>query len=668
MTLEAFQYTDINRALNLDPGVYAREEDGFGLRPNIGLRGGTADRSAKVVLMEDGVLIGPAPYSAPAAYFFPLARRMVGIEVFKGPASIEFGPQTIGGAINMISAPIPNDSQGSVELSAGSYGYRHLHARGGGQTESGTGYLAEFMHFASDGFKELDGGGDTGFSKNELILKGSREIGSGTLELRLTYADEISDETYLGLTQADFDANPLRRYQASALDRMEWDWYSGRIDWKQRWLDGDLTVTGYTQRLDRAWRKFNNFAGADIRLLLANPDSPVNQLFVNELNGADTDGVSGSPDDIRSGTNDRSFVASGLQAQQRWKFGERVKQTLSIGARWHVDRVRRLHDEFGFEQSNGRIFENDQPRDITTDNTGYTQALSLRARDEIRSGKWTVVPGLRVEAIGNSFTNRLVGAKNDNDYLVILPGIGAIYSLNESIDLVLGAHEGFSPATPSLTRNLDPESSLNYEVGARWRSKFGRFEAIGFLNDYSNLTAICTISSGCLPSELDTQTNAGEVRTQGLEFGWNHQFEFGPGLRVPVLLSYTYTDAEFQEAFFSTNPQFGDVQAGFELPYVPANRANMTIGLTNETWTVNLSATYVDRMRDVAGSGDFLNNEGSDAYTVVDLAAHYDWSDRLRFSARVDNVADNEYVVARRPFGARPGKPRTLQLVAAWKY
>lgn len=109
-TLEQFEYDDIGRVLNFVPGVYVREEDGNGLRPNIGLRGGSADRSQKVTLMEDGVLIAPAPYSAPAAYFFPLTSRMTGVEVFKGPASIQHGPQTIGGAINLISAPIPISS------------------------------------------------------------------------------------------------------------------------------------------------------------------------------------------------------------------------------------------------------------------------------------------------------------------------------------------------------------------------------------------------------------------------------------------------------------------------------------------------------------------------------------------------------------------------------
>ena len=54
--LNQFSDIDINRALDRIPGITVYEEDGFGLRPNISLRGTSPERSSKITIMEDGIL------------------------------------------------------------------------------------------------------------------------------------------------------------------------------------------------------------------------------------------------------------------------------------------------------------------------------------------------------------------------------------------------------------------------------------------------------------------------------------------------------------------------------------------------------------------------------------------------------------------------------------
>ena len=224
--LKLYQFTDLQRLLQSVPGINAYEEDGFGLRPNISLRGTSPERSAKITMMEDGVLIAPAPYSASAAYYIPVAARMQSIEVLKGSSQIQYGPFTTGGAINLVSLGIPQASTGRVQASYGGFGNRLLEVNQGGHI-GGFGYVIQGIHQGSNGFKELPYGLPTGYDLNDFMGKLSYDWITGarkqSLQVKYQQSAERADETYLGLTETDFANNPRARYLASSKDLMDTD-------------------------------------------------------------------------------------------------------------------------------------------------------------------------------------------------------------------------------------------------------------------------------------------------------------------------------------------------------------------------------------------------------------------------------------------------------------
>lgn len=124
-----------------------RDEEGFGLRPNIGIRGLNPTRSTKVLLLEDGLPFTYAPYGDNASHA-PI-ERYERIEVLKGTGMLRFGPQTIGGVINYITPEPPQDFEGLMDVSADNFGYGKGRARAGG-----AGHLVDVMHKQGDGARD----------------------------------------------------------------------------------------------------------------------------------------------------------------------------------------------------------------------------------------------------------------------------------------------------------------------------------------------------------------------------------------------------------------------------------------------------------------------------------------------------------------------------------
>ncbi|MCG5053086.1 MAG: TonB-dependent receptor [Myxococcales bacterium] len=668
--LERLNQDDPHAVLNQVPGVYTRQEDGLGLRPNIGTRGVNPDRSKKITLLEDDVLFGPAPYSAPAAYFFPLITRMTNVEVIKGAGSIAFGPQTVAGAVNVRTRDLPTGWAGGIDLAAGQYAYGKAHAHVGAGFRH-FGFLLEGVHLRTDGFKELDGGGDTGFSRNEWMLKTRYLFNPGaetthTLRAKLGYSDETSNETYLGLTTADFRAKPLRRYAASQLDHMEWHRTQAELRYEIENRNFDLVTTAYRHDLSRVWNKINGFETAQIVDVLRNPTTPRNIGFYNALRNTDLAGFASQR--LLIGPNDRDFVSQGIQTRGhlRGHIGG-YRNQLEFAARLHHDEAARVHTENTYQFVGGVLTLVPDTFATTANDVQRTLAVSLYAGDELELGKLTLKPGLRMELIRSQFRPRRVGSNEpriDNEDAVFLPGLGAHYQLSRGLAVVAGVHRGYSPPSP---RDLaaQAEQSTNFDAGLRYERGLYRAEVIGFWNEYENLTAICTESSGCLDADVGNQTNAGGARIRGFEVFGQTEYRRGQ-TTVPLVLAYTFTHAQFLESFASNDPIFGSVTAGDDIPYVPRHQLSVTAGVERPLGGLTLSLLHVSQMYDAPASQ--LAVAKTDNLTVIDAGAHLNLPRNAQIYLQVRNALDEAAIVSFRPFGARPNAPRWVQAGARWTF
>lgn len=674
--LEAFEFDDISRVLATVPGVNIRQEDGFGLRPNIGFRGVTPERSKKINIMEDGVLIGPAPYSAPAAYYFPMVSKMTAVEVTKGPSTIAYGPNTVAGALNLVTRQVPAEQTGQIDIAGGTEGYYKGHGYYGNSIND-HGFLVEGIAIGSDGFKSLDNGGDTGFEKIDLMAKWRYDLSSADfdqyVQVKGGYSEETSNETYLGLSDEDFAADPYRRYAASSLDKMDWDHNQLQLT---HFLAGDwfdVTTRVYRNNFERAWNKINGFESSlggqipTLQEILTNPDSERNAGYYSVLTGQSDSSVR---EKIVLGNNAREYYSQGVQVDISLDLTlAGLAHQVELGARYHSDEIQRNHTATNYFMRSGELELTGEPTLATTTNTEQTDAFSVYASDTVSFGALALTAAIRGEFIDGEYQNRAPGFEQDfqnKSTRIWLPAISAFYQLTREHALFAGFHQGFVPTSPIQSASIDVEQSNNFEAGWRFIQPSQRIELVGFYNDYSNLIESCSISAGC---DTDTTFQAGEVDVYGVEASYQRQWQVMNNWSLPLNVTYTHTQSEFNQTFYSEFAQWGFVEEGAPVPYLSENMLSVSLGLVSDKVDIHILTSYSDSMPESAQqalTGDVrdstLAGKETDALLNVDVSAGYQLTPQSRVYAKVTNLLDNEDIVSRRPYGARPNMSRQFQL------
>jgi len=694
--IQKMGYTDINRMLKAVPGVNVYEEDGYGLRPNISLRGTKAERSEKITLMEDGILAAPAPYSAPAAYYFPNAARMQAVEVVKGSSQVQYGPFTTGGAINMVSTAIPTKFLAKLNATYGTNNTLKSHINVGDQKKY-FGYMVEYLRYQSDGFKHFENKQYAGFKRNDLVAKfrvntAKTEGANHSFELKAGYANEDSNETYVGLTQTDFARTPFLRYVGSQKDQLttrHYQWvgtyllqFSPRLK---------FTTNFYYNTFFRNWYKLESVKYGTsasekrtIGQILADPET--NAPYFDILSGKtdsrvfynDYERLKNNPG-LFVRANYRTYFSRGVQTKAEYKaiWGNCYLDN-EWGLRYHTDEEDRNQWDDLYAMKNEQMqllwkgVQGSQANKITRAN-----ALAAYWLSKVSYKKLTVTAGLRfehIELLEKDYTTadtRRTGQKRietSNIANAVIPSLGLHYNLSTSLSAFAGVHKGFSPPGVSkekrvmdrngnitlLTENQKPESSINIEAGLRVNKQQFKTELIGFYNNYSNMLGSDLAAMG--GTGTLEQFNVGEAVVKGAEFIAQYQpFPEDAPLKTPLQLSYTFTDTEMKNSFESNS--WGRVVAGDEIPYINRHTLNLSVGATYSRYELNIGIRYSGAVRTEPGQGLIAERHKIPAYTILDASAKAKINNSLTLTVNTINLTNKTYLVSRHPSGLRAGHP-----------
>ncbi|MFN2481623.1 MAG: TonB-dependent receptor domain-containing protein, partial [Pyrinomonadaceae bacterium] len=649
--LESSRVFTTSEALRKVAGVNVRDEEGFGLRPNIGIRGLNPTRSTKVLLLEDGVPFTYAPYGDNASYYHPPIDRFESVEVLKGSGQILYGPQTVGGVVNYVTRRPPERFSGFLTLAGGNRDYLNGHANLGG-TWKNTGLLFDFTRKQGEGARAQHRSGLSDFNFKSVTTISPRQA----LTTKFNRYRERSQVSYSGLTEAEFAADP--RGNPFFNDRFYGDRYGASATHALVLSQSAvLTTTLYGNYFRRHWwRQSSNSAQRPNRL---NVDADCRSM-------ADLNTTCGNEGRLRKyyfvGAEPRLSVTHKL-------FG--VRSETDLGLRAHFETQNRQQQNGDLPISRSGV--------VVEDNERRNQAYSGFVQNRFFLGDFTVTPGVRVEHINFQRTNRLAnagrGVAGRTSLTQFVPGLGVAYNPSARLTLFAGVHRGFAPPrTEDIINNatggvvdLDPELSWNYEVGVRSTPADGvRLEATYFRMDYENQIVAASLAGGV----GSTLTNAGSTLHQGFEF--TGRLDAGSLLKQPhnfyARAAYTFLPtAEFTGLRRSSVVGFTNaVITGNRLPYAPEHTLTAAVGYAHPRgFDGFLEAVHVGRQ-----FGDDLNllttrPDGQigpvPAYTAWNATANYT-VERLRstFFVTAKNLFDHLYIVDRAR-GILPSSPRLVQ-------
>lgn len=656
--------TLLTELLNKVPGVvmlnYGNEQHAMGIRQPFGT-------SAYFLYLEDGIPLRPMGVFNHNALLESNPLAISSIEVVKGPASSLYGPEAVGGAINLLTKRPTSVPTLSVGVQGDQYGYRRVQLGGGGMLTPTLGaFVSGYVARQRNGWQA-----QSDYDKQSV---------NGRLEYTL------SDKTRLTAAASynNYDSQTSSAVDSVAYYRRE---YSSTSDFTYRQtyaLRARLTA-------EHQWN-----AQGTTMLSTYFRDNRVGQNPSYGIRWA-----SGAPT-ARGEVNVNAFKSYGIIAQHSVKLNWLGAKLLG-GASFDYSPTRYDAHQLDLAaqlRPGGRSVEKytvtaDRKdvviADYDTDlrNSAVYAQLDMHPLPQVAALQLTL--GGRFDRLAFDYNNYLDRSSGSKQYQQATPKVGLTYELGKGRGVYANYSQGFSP--PGLTSifrkkpntpagapaefyyNLAPARFYNREIGG-WASLFDNQVYVDVaLYQLDGRNELLNIRQ---PDNSTDYQSAGKTLHRGVEYGLTYKptselfFRFGGTNAVhryqAFALSTSTTDA-VQNVNGKDMPQAPRWVANTELTYKPQWLPGWRVAGEYQ----RISAWYQNQVNTVryADTGLF----GAEGVSTLNLRTGYSWRETVEVFVNVLNLTNERYATAATRGNAAtdrstytPGAPRTVSVGVQYNF
>lgn len=640
--IEDTKMQNVKDAIQGTPGVLIDSKNGgydarliirgAGLKAPYGIR--------EVMVLRDGV-----PMTDPDSFTrldFIDTQDIERIEISKGPGDL-YSTGSAGGAIQIISRSVFDDSANRARIGYGSYESQSYNLRYGAMVSSDQALAITASRRSSENDWRLWNKFDT---SQTSVKHGVQLGGNATWESEISYS-EANLQLPGSMSAAQFETFRDTGRQSATQDvwrnsgRYSKIWFFNTRYEKEV---GDLTFKPrfyYNQ-----WTHYHPVTG-----LINDTEAPV-QVFGTDLEAHYKHHLAGRDAKLVGGVTLRQNVADDSR-QYTYRdyttgFGGRITSTLSdaAGSLANVQSSRdTLYGVF--------MQESLRPTDRILVDAGFRLD---RSNFDIRENEFIAYnysAGTYGSGAGASAVNKT--------YRLFAPKLGLSYKLADTLSVYgVLARADQVPSESEISSNpaLDASTTTNHEIGLKGRSRDWSFDAAVYVAPVKNEIITVRQSGG-----QNVYVNAGETDKKGFEFSGGYFLT--RHLQAGVNYAYSdYTYAEFTEPVRVGTVTTNVDRSGNRLPYVPQHQYGVFLNykhpsgyrfsLTSNSW----GEYYIDN----------ANSATYDGYQfVTNVALGYEKGRHL-LMLTADNLFDKHYAAEVKKDAGSPtisyyaAAPRTVML------